>query len=53
MKRSTLARLLKIPQKASNQKEDIFHTIKSGETLYRLTVMYQMSADAICDANPD
>lgn len=43
---------LKIPQKTSNQKEDIFHTIKSGETLYRLTVMYQMSADAICDANP-
>jgi len=44
---------LKIPQKTSNQKEDIFHTIKSGETLYRLTVMYQMSADAICDANRD
>ena len=29
-----------------------FHTIKTGETLYRLTVIYGMSAREICDANP-
>ena len=29
-----------------------FHTIKTGETLYRLTVIYNLSAREICDANP-
>ena len=47
-----IGQTLKIPQNKSVQKEDIFHTIKSGETLYRLTVIYKVSADAICDANP-
>lgn len=29
-----------------------FHTIKTGETLYRLTVIYGLTAREICDANP-
>ena len=29
-----------------------FHTIKTGETLYRLTVIYGLSAREICNANP-
>ena len=29
-----------------------FHTISKGETLYRLTVMYGVSASEICAANP-
>ena len=29
-----------------------FHTIKVGETLYRLTVMYGLTAREICNANP-
>jgi LysM repeat protein len=47
-----LGQALKIPQNKSVQRKDIFHTIKNGETLYRLTVIYKVSADAICDANP-
>ena len=29
-----------------------FHTIKAGETLYRLTVIYGLTAREICKANP-
>ena len=29
-----------------------FHTIKAGETLYRLTVIYGLTAREICNANP-
>lgn len=29
-----------------------FHTIKTGETLYRLTVIYGLTAREICSANP-
>lgn len=29
-----------------------FHTIKTGETLYRLTVIYGLTAREICGANP-
>ena len=53
---------LRIPQKknqstGSNEQQPTatgqkFHTIKTGETLYRLTVIYNMSAREICDANP-
>ena len=53
---------LRIPQKqqqeqvSANQpaapKGERFHTIKTGETLYRLTVIYGLSAREICDANP-
>ena len=51
---------LRIPQKsdsstihdkqASGGKR--FHAVKAGETLYRLTVMYGVSAKEICEANP-
>ena len=53
---------LRIPQKqqqeqaATTQAAEAdgqrFHTIKTGETLYRLTVIYGLSAREICDANP-
>ena len=32
--------------------EERFHTIKTGETLYRLTVIYGLTAREICNANP-
>lgn len=44
---------LKIPQTAAtggNSKR--FHTIQAGETLYKLTVKYNITAQKICDANP-
>ena len=41
---------LKIPQKANNQLT--FHTIQPGETLYKLTVRYGVTAQRICQANP-
>lgn len=45
--------VLRIPQKKDiNQQEDIFHTIQQGETLYRLTTIYNVSAKDICDENP-
>ncbi len=44
---------LKIPQaKAKNNKKETFHTIQAGETLYQLTVKYNITAQAICEANP-
>lgn len=44
---------LKIPQiQTSNQSSSTFHTIQAGETLYQLTVKYNITAQAICDANP-
>ena len=45
---------LKIPQtnSSSSNKSGRFHTIQAGETLYQLTVKYNVSAQAICDANP-
>lgn len=44
---------LKIPQAATdNSRQKQFHTIQAGETLYQLTVKYQVSAPAICAANP-
>ncbi|MCI1647256.1 MAG: LysM peptidoglycan-binding domain-containing protein [Bacteroides sp.] len=42
---------LRIPRTGNNQKET-YHTIESGETLYRLTIKYGIPAKAICDANP-
>ena len=41
---------LKIPQKDGSQV--IFHTIQSGETLYKLSVKYGVSVERICQANP-
>lgn len=51
---------LRIPQKQQAQsipKQNTengqrFHTIKTGETLYRLTVIYGLSARELCNANP-
>lgn len=43
---------LRIPRNAANIQKETYHTIKTGETLYRLTVKYNVSAKAICDANP-
>lgn len=44
---------LKIPQSVdSNSNKPIFHTIQSGETLYRLSVKYNVTTQAICKANP-
>ena len=48
-----IGKTLRIPRNAANTKEETFHTIAAGETLYRLTVKYNVSAKAICDANPD
>lgn len=44
---------LRIPRKADNLTQNgTFHTIQAGETLYRLGVQYDVSAQAICEANP-
>ena len=42
---------LRIPQQQV-EKEDHFYTIKPGDTLYRLSVNYKVSTQAITDANP-
>lgn len=49
---------LRIPQKQhsssnSNHPGGVrYHTIQSGETLYRITQLYNVNAAAICNANP-
>lgn len=43
---------IKIPKGKESQKGETFHTIQAGETLYKLTTMYNVSAKAICEANP-
>ena len=44
---------LKIPQATNNNSEKpVFHTIQAGETLYRLSVKYNITTQAICLANP-
>ena len=47
-----IGRTLRIPRKTDNTQKETFHTIAAGETLYRLTVDYNVTAKAICDANP-
>ncbi|WP_273157843.1 LysM peptidoglycan-binding domain-containing protein [Bacteroides fluxus] len=47
-----IGRTLRIPRGVANTEKETFHTIEAGETLYRLTVKYNVSAKAICDANP-
>ena len=42
---------LNIPQNGTSG-QVVFHTIQAGETLYKLTVKYGVSADRICRANP-
>ena len=43
---------IKIPTGKESQKGETFHTIQAGETLYKLTTMYNISAKDICEANP-
>lgn len=43
---------IRIPQKQTAQQAETFHTIQAGETLYKLTTVYNVSAKAICEANP-
>ncbi|MEG1839102.1 MAG: LysM peptidoglycan-binding domain-containing protein [Bacteroidaceae bacterium] len=43
---------LKIPQSKGNERAKKFHTIQPQETLYQLTVKYNLSAKTICSANP-
>ncbi len=47
-----IGRTLRIPRNDANVQKETYHTIEAGETLYRLTVKYNVSARAICDANP-
>lgn len=48
-----VGRTLRIPiKKEENKKQETFHTIAAGETLYRLSVNYGISVQAICEANP-
>jgi len=43
---------LKIPQKNAGSGQQTFHTIQAGETLYKLTQRYGVTAQHICKANP-
>ena len=43
---------LKIPQKNIGTEQQMFHTIQSGETLYKLTQRYGVTTQRICQANP-
>lgn len=43
---------LKIPQKGVGAEQPLFHTIQPGETLYKLTQRYCVTAQRICQANP-
>lgn len=47
-----LGQLLRIPQSKSKDVSSQFHTIKAGETLYRLSTLYKVSVQDICNANP-
>jgi LysM repeat protein len=47
-----VGRTLRIPRILTNAVKETFHTIEKGETLYRLTVKYGVSAKLICEANP-
>lgn len=47
-----IGRTLRIPRVTNNIQKETFHTIAAGETLYRLTVKYNTTAKAICEANP-
>ena len=43
---------LKIPQKNAGSGQQTFHTIQAGESLYKLTQRYGVTAQHICKANP-
>lgn len=43
---------LSIPREAENKSNITYHTIAAGETLYRITKLYSVTADELCKANP-
>ena len=43
---------LRIPQKNDQTNTQRFHTVLPGETLYKLTQIYQVKAEDICKVNP-
>lgn len=43
---------LRIPQRQGAGKQEIYHTIQPGETLYKLSTIYNLTAKEICDENP-
>ena len=47
-----VGRTLRIPRKKESRTQETFHTIAAGETLYRLSGLYGVTIQAICDANP-
>lgn len=55
-KKLSIGYKLKIPQKTfapkTEQNNERYHTIQSGETLYRLSQKYGMTPKEICEANP-
>ncbi len=49
--RIKVGQALKIPQKGTGN-QVVFHTIQAGETLYQLSVKYNISVQLLCRANP-
>ena len=47
-----VGRTLRIPRQEESRTRETYHTIAAGETLYRLSVNYGISVQAICAANP-
>ena len=47
-----VGRTLRIPRQEESRTRETYHTIVAGETLYRLSVNYGISVQAICAANP-
>ncbi len=43
---------LNIPREAENKGNITYHTIAAGETLYRITKLYSVTAEELCKANP-
>ena len=52
-KQIRIGEALKIPQGTKDKATSVsFHTIQGGETLYQLSVKYNLTVQAICEANP-
>lgn len=51
-KKIYIGHTLRIPRKVTNTQQETYHTIAAGETLYRLTKQYNVSAQSICNINP-
>ena len=49
----SIGQKLIIPRKSAKEKSNVkTHTIQSGETLYRLSKMYNVTTEELCAANP-